>query len=189
MTRVAGPGPGVRTVLVTDLEQTDPSELVPGRVPDVAAELVRADRPAPEFSRFLYRSVGGDWYWLDRIDWTLEQWTAWVTLPGYQLWTCWVEGTPAGYAELVREGDAVEVAFFGLLPGYAGGGLGGWLLTEAARRAWAIDGVRRVWLHTCELDSPAALANYRARGFRDCGTSVEHWDTTSPSPGPWRGSR
>lgn len=189
MTRVAGPGPGVREVLVTDLEMTDPSQLAPGREPVVPAELVRALRPAPEFSRFLYRAVGGDWYWLDRIGWTLEQWSDWVSSPGYELWTCWVEGTPAGYVELVRAGDAVEVAYFGLLPGYAGLGLGGWLLTEAARRAWQIDGVRRVWLHTCELDSPAALANYRARGFRDCGTSVEHWDTSVPSPGPWRGSR
>ncbi len=47
----------------------------------------------------------------------------------------------------------------------------------------------RVWLHTCELDSAGALANYQARGFVPCGTSVEYWDITAPSPGPWRGSR
>ena len=68
-------------------------------------------------------------------------------------------------------------------------GLGGWLLTRAVERAWAVEGTRRVWLHTCELDSPAALANYEARGFVATGTSVELWDTREPSPGPWRGSR
>ncbi|MBI1376036.1 MAG: GNAT family N-acetyltransferase [Frankiales bacterium] len=169
---------------------TDPSALRPARPPDVEATLVLARRPAPELSRFLYRAVGGDWYWLDRIDWTLDQWTDWVRAPGHQLWTCWVDGTPAGYAELHPDSPgSLELAYFGLLPGYSGLGLGGWLLTEAVQRAWSTEGTRRVWLHTCELDAPAALHNYRARGFVECGSSVELWDTREPSPGPWRGAR
>ncbi len=190
MTRVSGPGPGVREVRVTDLEMTDPAQLRPGREPSVAATLVRAGRPAPELSRFFYRAVGGDWYWLDRLDWSLERWSEWVTSPRHELWTAWVDGTPAGYVELESDDTgSVEVAYFGLLPSYAGLGLGGWLLTRAVDRAWEIDGTTRVWLHTCELDSPAALANYTARGFVAYRTFVEHWDTTAPSPGPWRGSR
>jgi len=190
VTRVAGPGPGVVEVVVTDLEMASPDQLRPGREPSVEATLVRARRPAPELSRFFYRSVGGDWYWLDRIGWTHDQWMAWVTAPGYELWTCWVDGVPAGYVELDRADDGdVEIAYFGLLPDFAGLGLGGWLLTKATERAWAVDGTRRVWMHTCELDSPAALSNYRSRGFVPRGTHVEHWDTSRPSPGPWRGSR
>jgi GNAT superfamily N-acetyltransferase len=190
VTRVAAPGPGVREVVVTDLEMTDPDQLRAAGDPRVEATLVRAGRAAPELSRFFYRAVGGDWYWLDRLDWTYAQWFSWVSAPGYELWTCWVDGVPAGYVELDRqaEGD-VEVAYFGLLPGFAGLGLGGWFLTRAVERAWAVEGTRRVWLHTCELDSPAALANYEARGFVATGTSVELWDTREPSPGPWRGSR
>lgn len=190
MTRVDHPGPGVRAVVVTDLEMTSPDRLRPAREPKVEASLVRAGRPAPELSRFFYRAVGGDWYWLDRIGWTRDQWLAWVSSPGYELWTCWVDGVPAGYVELDRRDDgSCEIAYFGLLPDFAGLGLGGWLLTRATERAWAVAGTRRVWVHTCELDSPVAVANYRARGFEPCGTSVEHWDTSSPSPGPWRGSR
>lgn len=189
MTRVAGPGPGITEVVVTHLETTDPSDIRPARDPDVHVELVRAGRPAPELSRFFYRSVGGDWYWLDRVDWTLEQWTAWVERPGHELWTAWVDGVPAGYVELDRVGDECEIAYFGLMPGFAGLGLGGWLLTRALQRAWEVEGTRRVWVHTCELDSEAALHNYRARGLRDCGTEIEHWDLSLPSPGPWRGAR
>ena len=59
---------------------------------------------AVELSRFFYRAVGGDWYWLDRLDWTYDQWRDWVTAPGHELWTCWVDGVPAGYFEL--EGDS-----------------------------------------------------------------------------------
>ena len=190
MTLVDAPGPGVVEVVVTDLEMTDPGRLRPGREPDVAPLLLRAERPSPELSRFFYRSVGGDWYWTDRLGWSYEEWTAWVSAPGRELWTCWVDGSPAGYVELHPDvPGSVEIAYFGLLPGFAGQGLGGWLLTRAVERAWAVPGTTRVWLHTCELDSPVAMANYLARGFTVCGTSTEYWDTSEPSPGPWRGSR
>ena len=70
-----------------------------------------------------------------------------------------------GYAELGRNGTDVELVSFGLLPGFAGRGLGGALLAAATRAAWA-QGPDRVWLHTCSLDSPAALPSYQRRGFR-----------------------
>ncbi len=57
-----------------------------------------------------------------------------------------------------------EIAYFGLLPPYVGQGLGKYLLSEAAARAWTLQ-PSRVWLHTSTLDHPAALPNYLARGF------------------------
>ena len=47
---------------------------------------------------------------------------------------------------------------------FIGRGLGKAMLTRAAEEAWAL-APTRVWLHTCTLDSPQALPNYRARGF------------------------
>ena len=44
-------------------------------------------------------------------------------------------------------------------------GLGGWLLSEATRRAWATP-THRVFLSTGSGDHPAALTNFLARGFR-----------------------
>ena len=189
MSRVEGPGDGVREVVVTQLEMGDRAQIRPGRAPSVDALLVHALRPAPELSRFFYRAIGGDWYWLDRLDWTLAQWREWTSRPGYALYTAWVDGVPAGYVELDQVGDSVEVAYFGLLSDFAGLGLGGWLLTQGLERAWEREGVRRVWVHTCELDSEAALANYIARGLAPVSTEVEYWDVSQPSPGPWRGCR
>ena len=189
MTLADAPGPGVVEVVVTDLEMTDPAALRPGREPDVVPDLVRAGRPSPELARFFYRGVGGDWYWVDRIGWTFDEWLAWVSAPGRELWTCWVDGVPAGYFELDPQDDGVELAYFGLLPAFAGLGLGGWLLTRAVERAWELDGVRRVWVHTCTLDGPHALANYEARGLVPFASHVELRDTSAPSPGPWRGAR
>lgn len=59
---------------------------------------------------------------------------------------------------------SVEIAYFGLLPAYVGRGLGKYLLSEAAARAWDLR-PSRVWLHTSTLDHAAALPNYLARGF------------------------
>ena len=40
------------------------------------------------------------------------------------------------------------------------------MLTRAVEEAWRTPHARRVWLHTCTLDGPAALPNYLGRGFR-----------------------
>src|SRR5438094_198572 len=65
----------------------------------------------------------------------------------------------------------------GSLPEFTRRGFGKHLLTEAVRHAWA-EGARRVWLHTCTLDHPAALPNYVARGFRPFKT--ERYVTETP---------
>lgn len=144
-----------------------PDELRPAPAPAVPdLTLVQARRPSAELGRFLYTAVGRDWQWIDRLPWTDQQWLDWLSKPGVQTWVAYVEGTPAGYFQLdASEPGAVEIAYFGLLPGFIGQGLGGWLLTEAIRRAWALEPAR-VWVHTCSLDYPHALANYRARGMR-----------------------
>ena len=73
----------------------------------------------------------------------------------------------AGFFELKRHfDDSVEIAYFGLLPGFLGRGLGKYMLTRAIEEAWAL-GATRVWVHTCTLDDPAALPNYRARGMTE----------------------
>ena len=48
-------------VTTTYLEQLDPSQLKPAREPEHPATVIRVDEPSPEFARFLYTAVGGDW--------------------------------------------------------------------------------------------------------------------------------
>jgi GNAT superfamily N-acetyltransferase len=117
------------------------------------------------FFRYLYAEVGRRYHWVDRLVWTDEQVSTYLADPSVSIWLFTVDGAPAGYFELKRhEHDAVEIAYFGLLPEFIGRGLGKHLLTVAAREAWRL-GASRVWLHTCTLDDPAALPNYQARGF------------------------
>jgi ribosomal protein S18 acetylase RimI-like enzyme len=149
----------------TYLEMRAPDELVPSPEPDGARiELVRSCPPS--FYRYLYAEVGREWHWVDRLAWDDETIRTHLAQPSVTLWTLTVSGATAGWFELKRDEDgSVEIAYFGILPGFRRRGLGRHLLAEAGRRAWAL-GARRVWLHTCTLDDPAALPNYRARGFQ-----------------------
>lgn len=176
-----------RRVVTTHLEMADAAQLRPAGPARTAYTLQRAMRPSPELSRYLYRAVGGDWYWLTRIDWTYDRWLAWLDRPAVQTWVAYVDGTPAGYGELeAQPGGDVEVVYFGLLPAFIGLGLGGALLTDVVQRAWAME-ARRVWVHTCDLDHPRALANYQARGFAPYRVETQE-QATSRQPSAASGS-
>jgi GNAT superfamily N-acetyltransferase len=152
-------------------------------------EIVQITTPQPEFNRFLYTAVGGDWYWLDRLVWTYQQWLDWLDRPEVETWVAYVAGAPAGYFELEAQTDgAVELVYFGLLPQFIGQRLGGHLLTVAVERAWEME-ARRVWLHTCTLDHPRALANYCARGFRVARQETHSEEIPDTPIGPWPGAR
>ena len=168
---------------MTDLAALRPSE---ARGPELVIQQART--PCPEFNRFLYTAVGGNWYWTDRLPWTYTQWLEYLERPELETWVGYVEGTPAGYFELEKQPeDQVEIAYFGLLPQFIGKGLGGHLLTRAIERAWEM-GAARVWVHTCTLDGPTALANYQARGLRLYKEEVSETDLPDVPPGPWLGS-
>ena len=178
----------ITSVATYHLEMTDPSALRPKPNQIEGLTFNQVLQPTPEFNRFLYTAVGGDWYWIDRLPWTYRQWQDLVGRPEFQTWVAYVSGSPAGYVELESQsGGDVEIVSFGLLPSYIGRGLGGHFLTVAIEKAWQT-GASRVWLHTCSLDHPNALANYRARGlqvFREETASEEIPDRT---PGPWPGA-
>jgi GNAT superfamily N-acetyltransferase len=116
-------------------------------------------------NRDFYRRVGAEWVWIERLSWSDERWRAYVNRPGLETWIAHLDDEPVGYFELDDQPSiGVEIAYFGLLPAFIGRGLGGVLLTEAITRAWQRTPAR-VWVHTCTLDHPQALANYLARGF------------------------
>ena len=152
-------------IKVWHVELKDPDS-VPVLDLDRPYRLEQIKHPTPEFSRFLYISVGSPWQWYMRLPWRYSQWLAAVSRPELETWVAYCDGVPAGYFELERQAHgSVEIAYFGLVPAFIGRGMGKALLEDAIRRAWHIGG-RRVWLHTCSLDHPGALSNYLARGFK-----------------------
>jgi GNAT superfamily N-acetyltransferase len=175
------------TVTTYYLEMTDPSLLRPPRTRSEEVEIRRAEIPSPELNRFLYTAVGGGWYWIDRLAWSLARWREWLSRPEVETWVASVRGTPAGYFELERQPcDQVELVYFGLIPRFVGLGIGGALLAAAIGRAWEM-GTKRVWVHTCSLDHPRALEAYRKHGFRLYREEVAEQELPDRTPGPWPG--
>lgn len=170
------------------LETRHREDLRPAKVPAIPPQILRAEIPVPELNRFLYTYVGGQWHWRDRLPWTHAQWLKWLDRPQLQTWVLYVRGTPAGYIELeAQESGDVEIAYFGVAPPFLGQHLGGHLLSVGIERAWEM-GARRVWVHTCSLDHPAALANYRARGMTVYREETEEKGVAAAPPGPWLGA-
>ena len=159
-------------VTVTYLEMTRPEQRsgAPGWADGVTIQ--RAERPTVSFYRYLYDTVGADWDWYERRRLSDDALAAIVHDDAVEVFVLYVRGVPAGYVELDRrvEGE-VEIAYFGLVPEYIGRGLGPALLDWALDRAWSCR-PRRVWLHTCSLDHPKALAVYRRAGFEEFDRQV-----------------
>jgi GNAT superfamily N-acetyltransferase len=170
-----------------------PEELRAKRQPNLEFQVIEAEIPAPEFQRFWYTAIGGDWHWTQRLSWTLEQWREWCDRPELRLFVAYVRGTPAGCFNLERQGDEmhsddIEIKYFGLLPAFTGQGFGSSLLTECLETAWN-SGAKRVHLNTCSLDHPAALKNYQARGLKIFKTEIMHEELAESPPGPWPSAR
>ena len=140
----------------------------PLKIKALTSELVITETQIKEyrFNRFLYSLVGEAWQWFDKSNDTDEMWKAYSERDNLRTWVAYYKGSIAGYFELeIADNLEVEIKYFGLAPGFIGKGFGGQLLSYAIQQAWETCHAKRVWVHTCSLDHPSALANYQARGL------------------------
>lgn len=168
---------GDLAAVVTALEMREPPASLKRLVPEaeVSLQLVRWKAPDPAKYRLLYRRVGAKWLWWSRLAMDDAALSAIVGDPAVELYAVADRaGVEVGMLELdFREGGQAEIAFFGLVPGATGKGLGKWLMRRALQIAWARAGVERVWVHTCTLDGPQALPFYMGQGFVPYARFVE----------------
>ncbi len=167
---------GMIEVTTTSLEMLAPPSGLhtppPMPNPGLPLALMRLSRPTLDYYRFLFEAVGKPWLWTSRRLMPDRELAAILGNPQVEITVLHVGGEPAGFYELERqEAGTVELKFFGLRPAYIGLKLGGWLLDMAIRAAWTNGGneagdTRRLWVHTCTLDHPRALATYQRAGFQ-----------------------
>ncbi len=119
----------------------------------------------------LYAEVGRKHFWVDRIVMDENDLSALINDPGTEIFTIYMYGQTAGFAEFIIREKCTEILYFGLLPAFIGKGLGKYALDWAIHQAWSYD-PQWVQLNTCELDKPHAIANYRARGFKEVRKEV-----------------
>ena len=154
----------VHQVTITYLEMRERPQLhVP--VPAGRISLLQAIEPPVHFYRYLYDAVGRDYVWVNRKRLSDGELAKIIHDPEVQVFVLYVNGNPAGYAELdFRKHPDVELAFLGLMPEFHGRGLGRYLLTQAISLAWNKN-PKRLHVQTCTLDHPNALPMYQKYGF------------------------
>ncbi len=158
------------------LEMTSPS-LLNDKNESKGLEIYESEIKQFQFNRFLYQLVGEAWEWFDKLSWSNDQWKAYAENDNLRTWVAYFKGSPAGYYELQQQkGGDEEITYFGLAPKFIGQGFGGYLLSQAIKTAWDLEGTKRVWVHTCTLDHPSALKNYKARGMQIYRVETEQKD-------------
>ncbi len=120
-----------------------------------------------QLNKFFYKHIGKKYQWLDRLNWSDENWINYVSNKNLSTYILNHKDDIAGYFELIYHDsiNEMEVAYFGILEEYFGKKLGGYLLSFAIKESFSI-GAKRTWLHTCSLDHENALKNYLARGMK-----------------------
>lgn len=153
--------------VVTHLEMEQRPSLAPVHPPTShKLALLRAERPTLPFYRFLYERVGEPWLWWERRALSDEALAAIIHDQRVEIYVLYLDGVPAGYAELdFRDEAKAELAFFGLMPEFIGQGLGPYFLQEVLEIAWD-RAPARLTISTSSLNHPKALALYQRFGFR-----------------------
>jgi GNAT superfamily N-acetyltransferase len=118
-----------------------------------------------------YSEVGKQHFWLDRMVMSEEELSGLINAENIDIFVMYVNGEPAGYAEFIIEKEFTELLYFGLLPAFIGKGLGKYALDWAINKAWNYN-PKWIQLNTCELDHPYAIANYKARGFKEVKNEI-----------------
>lgn len=164
-------------VTIHYLEQRAPVIRPPLPVPARKLAIMRAEKPAPGFYRFLFNGVGEPHRWVSRRYLTDEALKKHIHDPKALIYVLYTEGSPVGYGEIdSRKEDHAAIKFFGLLPEAQGQGLGRWFFREITELAWQLRR-GRVIIETCSLDSPKALRLYQREGFSlyDQGRGLIEW--------------
>ena len=92
-------------------------------VPARRLALMKADKPPVHYYRYLYDEVGRDHIWVDRKRKSDEELRAIIHDDLVEIYVLYVEGSPAGFAELnFREHGVCELAYLGLISEFVGGG-------------------------------------------------------------------
>ncbi len=127
--------------------------------------LLRAENPPVHYYRYLYHMVGRDYAWVNRKRMPDEELVEIIHHAQVEIYVLYAGGAPAGFFELdFRNGQDVDLVFFGLMPEFYGIGLSRFLLAQAINLAWR-NGTKRLQVQTCTLDHPRALPLYQRMGF------------------------
>lgn len=123
--------------------------------------------------RAQYRAVGDPWLWFSRLFIPDDELRAILGDPAVRQYRLFDGRRPIGFLELdFRKAGECELAYFGVVADAIGTGAGRVLMDRALQEAWSRP-IGRMWVHTCSLDHPGAVAFYTRSGFTPYALMVE----------------
>tara|TARA_B100000941_G_C28414950_1_gene505593 strand:+ start:426 stop:929 length:504 start_codon:yes stop_codon:yes gene_type:complete len=123
-----------------------------------------------DLNKFFYKQIGKNHQWVDRLTWQDKNWIDYVSNQNLKTFVLLMNNEYIGYFELIFDKTDCEIAYFGVLEEFIGKGYGGFLLSKALTIAF--QKANRVWVHTCSLDHPNAIKNYKSRGMKIFKTEI-----------------
>ena len=132
--------------------------------------LSEAEKSKFDLNKFFYKQIGKKHQWEDRLIWQDKNWIEYVSNKNLKTFILQKNNDFVGYFELLFNKNECEIAYFGILEEFIGKGYGGFLLSEAIRIGFK--NANRIWVHTCSLDHPNAIENYKSRGMKVFKTEI-----------------
>ena len=123
-----------------------------------------------DLNKFFYKQIGKKHQWVDRLIWQDRNWMDYIANNNLKTYILRKGDELVGYFELIFNKNDCEIAYFGILEEYIGKGYGGFLLSQAL--IIGFKNANRIWVHTCSLDHPNAIENYKSRGMKIFKTEV-----------------
>jgi GNAT superfamily N-acetyltransferase len=168
-------------IIVTFLEMTQEPLLQVAPPSKLKLMLMRAEKPAVGFYRYLCRAIGKPYRGQAREGLSDTDLAAIIHDDAVEIWVAYANGQPAGYFELdaSKAPERVELEYLGILPDFQGLGMGKWLIAEAIRACWSRK-PQRIIVQTSSLDSPAAFTLYQKMGFVPYAREEQTMEIESP---------
>lgn len=155
----------IRETTVTHLDMHAEPRLPTVATPPGKFALMRVEKPPVHFYRYLYNTIGRDYFWVSRRNLSDEALCTIIHNDDVEIYVLWLNGAPVGFTEIdFRMMPDADLCFLGIMPEFIGKGIGRFLLCEAIRIAWS-RGPERLTVQTCTLDHPRALRLYQRHGF------------------------
>ncbi len=153
---------------VTFLEMTARPSALPPPFPRGKIAFLGSEHPPVHFYRYLYDTVGGKYFWVDRKKISDEKLAEIIQAPNNHLYILYTEGTPGGMAELELRGDGTaNISYFGLTPEATGTAAGLFLpLSDLHERLGPTHfQASGQYLHPGSSPRPAALSARRLQAL------------------------
>ncbi len=152
------------------LEINSINSLKPKSITSDNFTIKEADKNNFDLNKFFYKQIGKKHQWVDRLIWKDKNWIDYISNKNLKTFVLQKDNDLVGYFELILNNNNCEIAYFGILEEFIGKGYGGFVLSEALRIGFKSANI--IWVHTCSLDHPNAIENYKSRGMKIFKTEI-----------------